>query len=108
MLTILTTICVTAGGLLLLTLVVTGFATDKVQRHPGGRAGMARDNLLMLAPGGALLAMLAIGQLTTVDDGPAWLWAWVGLVVGVLSWSALPFSRRARARLSAAHRYPPQ
>lgn len=109
LLTILTTLCVAAGGLLLLTLVVVGFTTDgKAERHPGGRGGLVRDNLLLMAPGAALLAMIAIGELTTLDDGQAWLWLWVAVVVGALAWSALPVSGRARARLSVAHRYPPQ
>lgn len=109
LLTILTTLCVAAGGLMLLTLVVAGIATeDKTRRHPGGRGGMVRDNLVLLAPGAMLLAVIALGQLTTLDDGAAWLWVWIGVFVGVVAWTALPASRRARARLNATHRYPPQ
>ncbi|WGM31424.1 hypothetical protein [Brevundimonas sp. NIBR11] len=106
---ILVGLCAMGGGLMLLTLLVVGFSTDaKAVRHPQGRMGLVKDNLLLIAPMIAPLTMLALGELTTLDNGAAWLWMWGAVLVGILVWSFAPAQRRARARLTTAHRYPPQ
>lgn len=107
--TVLVSLCVIAAGIFLLALVIVEFATEaRAARHSGGRVGLIKDNLLILMPSVGPLSMIAVGSLTSLDDTPAWLWAWGFVLVGVIVWSAMPVVRRARQRLNLVHRYPPQ
>ncbi|WP_428149646.1 hypothetical protein [Brevundimonas sp.] len=106
---ILVGLCAMGGGLMLLTLLVVGFSTDaKAVRHPQGRVGLVKDNLLLIGPAIAPVTMLALAELTTLDDSAAWLWMWSAVLVGILVWAFMPAQRRARERLNTVHRYPPQ
>ena len=106
---ILVGLCAMGGGLMLLTLLVVGFSTDaKATRHPEGRLGLVKDNLLLVGPAIAPLTMLALAEFTTLDDTAAWLWMWTVVLVGILGWAFMPAQRRARERLTVVHRYPPQ
>ena len=106
---ILVGLCAMGGGLMLVTLLVVGFATDaKAVRHPQGRVGLVKDNLMLIGPTVAPLTMLALAELTTLDDSAVWLWLWSAVLVGIVGWAFLPAQRRARQRLNTVHRYPPQ
>lgn len=90
-------------------LALAEWTSPKSLRHPEGRRGRIRDDLIVLAPMAPFLAMVLTGAFQPDLREQAWWTAAMFSAAGIgLIAQLLPIVRRARQRVSALHRYPSQ
>ena len=103
-------VAVTAGLLAFFGVsALAAWTSPKSLRHPDGRAGRFRDEMIALGPLAPFLVLVLTGAFQPDMREQAWWTASMFSVAGAgLLAHLLPVVRRARQRVSALHRYPSQ
>ena len=102
---------VVAMGLIAVCSVVAlgEWTSPRARRHPEGRRGRIRDDLMVLGPMLPFLALVTIGAFQPALRDQTWWTAVLFTLAGLgLAANLLPAVRRARQRVSALYKGPAQ
>lgn len=90
-------------------LVLAEWTSPRTRRHPEGRRGRIRDDLMVLGPMFPFLSLVATGAFQPELREQTWWTAVLFMVAGLgLGANLLPAVRRARQRVADLYRGPPQ